>query len=364
MKDRSKIPGGPPGAGLFERLADFSRSLPFSLGVFVIPVLSILVLVLLVFLLSDTPGETLYFFFSGPFRNLYSFGNMLNAAVPLIFGALGVTVAMKAGSLNLGGEGQVYLGAFAATAAALAFPQFGAMGGVVALASGFFFAAALAAFSGFCRAKWNTSELITSFLLSSAAIPVVNYLVSGPFLDPETSLQSTGKIAESMRLPLILPPSNLSASVFFAAAAVVIVHFFLSRTKLGYEFRMAGNNEIFARYGGINTKLNTVLAMSISGGFYGLAGAFAVLGGYHATVKEFSSGLGWDGLAVALIAAFYPPAVIPSAIFFAWIGSGARIAMQNTGLTFEVASIVQSVIFFAATSMVIRNVFSRRGKRV
>jgi simple sugar transport system permease protein len=100
--------------------------------------------------------------------------------------------------------------------------------------------------------------------------------------------------------------------------------------------------------------------MSISGGFYGLAGALAVLGTYHAVVKEFSSGLGWNGLAVALIDAFYPPAVIPSALFFAWIGAGARIAMQNTGLTIEVASIVQSVIFFAATSLVIRNIFVRK----
>ena len=365
MKERSKIHGGPPEAGFSERLADFSRSLPFSPGVLLIPVISLLVLVLLVLLLSESPAKTLYFFFLGPFRNLYSFGNMLNASIPLIFGALGVTVAMKAGNLNLGGEGQIYLGAFTATAAALVFSkhgimQFGAIGGIFAVTAGVISAGALAAFCGFCRAKWNTSEMITTFLLSNAVIPIVNYLVSGPFLDTGTSLISTKKIAENLRLPLILKPSNLSSGIFIALAAVVIVQFFLTRTKIGYEFRMAGNNEIFARYGGINTKLNTVIAMFISGGFYGLAGGIAVLGTYHATVKEFSAGLGWNGLAVALIAAFYPPAVIPAAVFFAWIGAGARVAMQNTGLTFETASIVQAVIFFLSTSLVIRNIFSRR----
>jgi simple sugar transport system permease protein len=359
--------GGPPEAGFQDRLADFSRQASLSLGVLFIPVISLLVLVVLIFILSDTPARTLFFFFIGPFRNLFSFGNMVNSSLPLIFGALGVTVAMKGGHLNLGGEGQVYLGAFTTTAAALAFSgsgiaRFGVIGIILAAAAGVLASGAAAAFCGFCKAKWNTNELITTFLLSNALIPVVNYLVTGPFLDPETSLLSTGKIDENMRLALILKPSSLSSSLYIALVFVLITHLFLARTKKGYEIRMAGNNEIFARYGGVNTKFNTVLAMAMSGGLYGLAGSLAVLGTYHATIKEFSAGLGWNGLAVALIAGFYPPAVIPAALFFAWLGAGARIAMQNTGLTLEVASIVQSLIFFLSTSLLIRNLFARKGR--
>jgi simple sugar transport system permease protein len=176
-------------------------------------------------------------------------------------------------------------------------------------------------------------------------------------------LQSTRKIAENIRLPLILPPSNLSAALVIALAAAAAVYLFLKKTKLGYEFRMAGTNEIFARYGGINTKLNTVLAMFLSGALYGLAGGLCVFGSYYGTVKEFSAGLGWNGLAVALVAGFNPLAIIPAGVFFAWISSGARIAMQNSDVTFEIASIVQSVIFFLATSMVLRNLFNRKEKR-
>ena len=361
MKEIAKVQG-PPEAGTIERASELSRSFPFSPAALFIPVISLLALVILVFFVSGSPARTLYFFFAGPFKNLYSFGNMLNAAIPLILGALGVTVAMKAGCFNLGGEGQIYLGAFVTTAVALALPRFGVIGAILAVLAGGLCSGALAAISGFCRAKWNTSELITTFLLSTAVIPVVNFFVTGPFLDPETSLQSTGKIAQTMRLPLILKPSNLSAGIFIALAAVFLVHIFLTRTKTGYEFRMSGNNELFARYGGINTKLNTVLSMFISGFLYGLAGAFAVMGTYYAVVKEFSAGLGWNGLAVALIAGFSSPAVIPAALFFAWIGAGARSAMQNTGLTFETASIVQAVIFFLSTSLLIRNIFSRRRK--
>jgi len=366
MKERPQS-GGPPEKE-DSRLEDSLRSVSLSFSVFFIPVLALAVLVLLVFFLSETPIKTLYFFFIGPFRNVYSFGNMLNAAMPLIFGALGITVAMKAGSFNLGGEGQIYFGAFTSVAAVLALLkydifQFGIITEIVAVSAGVFVSGVLAAISGFCKARWNTSELITSFLASSAVIPVVNYFVTGPFLDPQTSLLSTKKIPLYLRLPLVLKPSGLNISVFIAVLAVLLVSVFLSKTKTGYEFRMAGKNEIFARYGGINTKLNTVLAMAISGGFHGLAGAMLVFGTYHAVIKEFSAGLGWNSLAVALIAGFSPSLVIPASLFFAWIGAGARIAMQNTGLTFETSSIVESVIFFLSTSLVIRNILSRKGRK-
>jgi len=102
------------------------------------------------------------------------------------------------------------------------------------------------------------------------------------------------------------------------------------------------------------------LSLFISGCLYGFAGGIEIAGIHHAVIKEFSSGLGWNGLAVALIARFYSPAVIPAALFFAWLGSGARIAMQNTGLTVEVASIVQAVILFLSTSMLIFNSVKRK----
>ncbi|MCL2443039.1 MAG: ABC transporter permease [Treponema sp.] len=336
--------------------------------VVLVPVIGILVIVFLIFLLSDTPLRAIYFFFLGPFRNLFSFGNMLNAAIPLIFGALGIIIAMKAGNLNLGGEGQIYFGAFVTTVVALALgkisysPVFGIVFGIAAAIIGAFSAGVVAGFSGFCKARWKTNELITTFLLSCAIIPVVNYLVTGPFQNPDTALLSTEKIAENIRLAYILKPSGLNTGIFIAFACVVIVHVFLNKTKMGYEFRMAGHNEMFARYGGINTKLNTVLSMFMSGFLYGLAGSIAVLGTHHVVIKEFSTGLGWSGLTVALIACFSPAAVIPCAVFLAWINAGARIAMQNTGLTYEIAFIVQAVIFFLSTSLIIKELFTRKRK--
>jgi simple sugar transport system permease protein len=351
----------PPESRLPDWLAGALRP-EVSGGILLILIISLLAVIVPALLLSKTPGKALWYFFLGPVRNVYQFGNMLNSAVPLIFGGIGVSIAMRAGHFNLGGEGQIYAGAFIATVTALALAHWGIAGAVLALIAGALFSGLVAGFSGICKARWNTSELITSFLLSNALVLIINYLVTGPFLDPAANLQSTRKIPLPFRLPLILPPSNLSAALLIALAAVILAQIFLTQTRIGYEIRIAGINETFARYGGINTKVNTVLVLFISGAFYGLAGGLSVYGTYYGTVKEFSSGLGWNGLAAALIARFHPLAVIPASLFFAWINAGARIAMQNSDLTFEVAAIVQSVVFFLVTSVTLRGVF-RKGLR-
>jgi len=366
MKEKDNFKSGPPDTGFAGKLSVFIYSKSFSFGIILIPFIALVILILLIFILSDSPFRTFFFFFTGPFRNIFSLSNMLNASVPLILGASGVIIAMKSGSLNLGGEGQVYLGAFITAAIALQFSNLpdgriiGFIGAVTALITGSLCSGAIASFSGFCKAKWNANELITTFLISCAVIHVVNYLVTGPFLDPQTALISTKKIAENMRLPLILKSYGLSSSFFIALIFVFITHFFLSGTALGYRFRMTGINELFARYGGINTKFNTVLAFLFSGCLYGFAGGITILGTHFAVIKEFSSGLGWNGLAVALIARFSPPLVIPAALFFAWLGAGARIAMQNTDLNVDVASIVQAVILFLSTSLVLLNIDKKK----
>ena len=352
--------GGPPETPSYRLTDNLRPGLFFLRGIIAVALTALLVLTTLVCILSKTPGRTLYYFFFGPFLNVFHFGNMLNAAVPLIMGGLGISVAMQAGSLNLGGEGQLYSGAFVSTVTGIALAHLGFFGGGVALLAGAFFAGAAAALSGFLKAKWNTNELITSFLLSNTLILIVNYFVNGPFADPYSNLQSTARIPQNLRLPMILLPSNLNMSLFIALAVVVIVHVFITRTKRGYEFRITGANEIFARYGGINTKMNTVLAMFLSGALYGLAGSLMIFGTFFGTVKEFSAGLGWNGLATALVAGFYPPAVIPSSLFFAWISSGARIAMQNSDITFEIAYVVQAVILIPATSLVLKNLLAKK----
>ena len=331
-----------------------------TLGVLLIIAIALAALVVLSLLLSKTPGRTLRYFFLGPLQNTYYFGNMINTAIPLIFGGLGVSLAMRSGSFNLGGEGQLYSGAFVATVTALALAQWGLLGAVLAILLGALTGGLLAGLSGVLRMKWNTNELITSFLVSNAMMLIVSYLIAGPFVDPNTNLIATRRIPEAFRFSRILEPSNLSAGLLFAVLAVVLVYLYLYKTKGGYELRLFGLNPLFARYGGIRSDWYRVWPMFLSGAFYGLGGGMAIFGTYYACMKEFSVGMGWNGLAVALIARYRPMAIIPAALFFAYIESGARNAMLHSDVTFEIASIVQSVVFFLVTSSVLQQIGNRR----
>jgi simple sugar transport system permease protein len=138
------------------------------------------------------------------------------------------------------------------------------------------------------------------------------------------------------------------------------VYVYLYRSKDGYELRLFGINEQFAKYGGISTGKNQILPMFWSGALYGLGGGLAIYGTYYACIKGFSEGMGWNGLAVALIAKSKPVAVIPAAIFFAYIESGAKNAMLHSDVTHEISMIVQSVVFFLVTSEVLQRIFQKK----
>ncbi|NCB01216.1 MAG: ABC transporter permease [Spirochaetia bacterium] len=337
-----------------ERFNPFVYTIRSLLGMFVIVFISILSLIIISFLLSKTPLRTIYYFFYGPFSSLYTFGNMINQAVPLMIGGLGVSLAFRAGNMNIGGEGQVYVGAFIATIVAISLKAFGEIGVVLSIVLAMVGSGLIAGFSGYLRSKWNTNELITTFLLSNALILIVNYLISGPFVDPVTNLISTRQIPEIAQLDYILPPSSLNTSLVIALASVFIIHALMHRSKTGFELRMYGNNNKFAMYAGIDSRYYQIMPMFVSGAMYGLSGAVAIFGTYHAMIKDFSVGLGWNALAVALIARYRPFAIIPAALFFAYIDSGAHSAMLYSDVTFEISSIVQATVFFLVSSVTLQ----------
>jgi len=330
-------------------------SLIITLGI------SFLLVIILILFLSKEPGKTIHFFFIGPFLNKYYFGNMLNASIPLIFTGLGIAIAFTASTFNLGGEGQVYSGALTATVVCLALPALpGIVGGSLAITAAIAVGALLAGLSGYFRMKWGTAELISSFLISGAVVLIVNYFITGPLDDPGNNLLATREIAKQYQFLQIFPPSKLDISGYFAVGVAFLVFFFMYYTHRGYEMRMCGLNREFARYGGIKTQLYLVFPMVLSGALHGLAGAVSVMGTYHMSLKGFSFGMGWNGIAVALIAKNNPIAVIPAAIFFAYIEAGAKAAMIHSDVTFEIAAVVESIIFFLVTAQVLQDFIKYR----
>ena len=328
--------------------------------------ISFAIVVLLILVLSEQPGTAIYYFFVGPFTNAYYFGNMLNQAIPLIFTGLGIAVAFRSSTFNLGGEGQAYSGALAATAILLTLPTLpGIVGIATAILGAVVIGALLAGLSGVFNMRWGTDPLISSFLVSSAVILIVDFLVTGPLDDPANSMLTTARIAQQFQFLRIFKPSKLDVSIFFAVAAAIGTFFFIQRTHWGYEMRMCGINREFSRYAGINVGKYLVIPMAISGGFHGLAGAVSVMGTHYRCLKGVTAGLGWNGIAVALIAKNNPIAVVPAALFFAYLDAGAKAAMLHSDVTFELAKIAQAVIFFLVTAQALYGLFnSRRKKKV
>jgi len=322
-----------------------------------------IIAIVLIFLLSNDPSRTIYYFFIGPFTNRYYLGNLLNSAIPLVFSGLGIAVAFSSSAFNLGGEGQVYAGALVTTAVCLALPNAnGLAGGIAAIIAGTAVGGILAGISGYFKMKWNADLLISSFLISAAAVLIVNFFITGPMDDPASSLLSTPKIADQYRLLRIFKPSKLDISILFALLAAVAVYSFMYHTRRGYEMRMCGLNPEFARYGGVNTKTYVVLPMVLSGALHGLGGGLVVTGTHHMALKEFTFGVGWNGIAVALIAKNHPLGVIPAALFFAYLEAGAKAAMLHSDVTFEIASIIQSVIFYLVTAQAIFSFVRNKGR--
>lgn len=324
-----------------------------------VAVLAALLTVLVAVLLSaPDPAATLVIFLSGPVSNVFALGNFLSRATLLAMTGGAVVLAFRAGVFNLGGEGQAYLGALVATVILTALPGEAPLPPILAItaaagaaAGG---AALLAGLSGWLRHRTGADELITSFLLSAAALPVIDYLIAGPLRDRTGNLLATAVIPESYRLSRILPPSALNTSVVWAIGAVALIWFLLHWTLFGYELRITGYNRDLARFSGIPVGFYTTVPMALSGALHGLAGAALVMGVHYRSIRGFTGGLGWNGIAVALIARNSPHLVIPAALFFAYLDAGSRAAVVHSQATWELGSLVQGVVFLFVTARLLR----------
>jgi simple sugar transport system permease protein len=298
---------------------------------------------------SSDPAAALGAFFIGPWRSPWFLGNTLDGAALLLTASLGIALAFRGGCFNLGGEGQIYLGGLAASAVLLgeggAGGSFGllCLAGLAALATG----GLMGGLSGLLRRRFGANELITSFLLSATLSPVADYLIAGPLRNPAGNLMATARFAVILRR--ILPPSNLSVSCIFALALACLGHVFLYRTVWGYRYKVAGSAPEFALYGGIRSDRRLIPAMGVSGALNGLTGFFAVAGTYGLCHQGFSGGLGWNAIAVALIARNRPLALIPTALALGCLKAGSDSALLSRGLNFETTAFIQAVALILAT---------------
>jgi len=307
--------------------------------------------VILILINSQNPGRTLWAFFAGPWSSPWFIGNTLDGISLLLTASLGALIAFRGGVFNLGGEGQIYLGGLAASMVLLTGQTLPATALLICAA----FAAMLiggfmGGISGLLKKSLGLNELISSFLFSSALIPLADYLITGPLRDSSGNLLALPAFPRALLLPRLLPPSNLSLSFVYALLLVFAGHVFINKTYRGYQVRISGAAPGFARYGGINPEKVWIPAMAASGALSALAGFFAVAGTYGRCHAGFSGGLGWSAIAVALIAGNRPLLLLPAALVYGWLKSGSDSAQLASGLNIETSFFLQAAVLLFATA--------------
>lgn len=289
----------------------------------------------------------------GAFGSKASIAETLVKTIPLIFCGLSVAFAFRCGVFNIGAEGQLLIGAVAASYVGYAFtlPSF--------IHLPLCFLAAIIAgglwggLAGYLKARFGAHEVITTIMLNFVALKFTEFLVNGPMRDPEGVSPKTPHVhatAELLRLIV-----RLNVSIFIALIVAVVIYYLLNRTTVGYEVRAVGYNPLAAEYGGINVAKNVVLAMFISGSLAGIAGCCEVLGVFRYFTPDISADYGFQGIAVALLAQNNPLAVILSALLFGSLSSGATKMMVLARTPKQIASIIQGlVIMFVAADQLVR----------
>ncbi len=316
----------------------------------------LLIITVLIALSSDSPAVPLTVFFTKPFSSWFHFGNMLNMAGLMIFAAAGSAFALKAGAFNLGGEAQIYAPALVTALLLSGPPPASAAETAIRLALALAAATATGAFlgfvPGFLKAQFRISELLTSFLLSAALLPVIDFLVSGPLRDQSKNLLATKAIVAAFRIAPFMKPSSFNISFAIAVVLAILAGLFLRNTAPGYRLRVTGTAPEFARFSGFSVKTVPVAGMTVSGIFHALTGFFSITGTWYMCHNGFSAGMGWSALAIALIARHNLFAVIPAAILYAWLQTASDAAVLTTRFSFDSTALVQAVIFLCISAQV------------
>jgi ABC-type uncharacterized transport system permease subunit len=305
----------------------------------------------------------------GAFGGWRQIGDTILRSTPLIFTGLAVAFGFRANLFNIGAEGQLFIGGLAAAFLGIALgglPWFVSVPTIVVL--GALAGAAWAFIPALLKAKVGAHEVITTMMFSYIGRYLVSYLVNGP-MRGDSAIPQTALIPASATLPTFekvftfLQPSRAHFGFLLAILVAVGIWLIFKYTTLGYEVRAVGYNPLAAENAGISVSWTTIRALCISGALAGLAGVVEVLGVHHRLFDQFSSGFGFTGIAVALLAKNHPIAVIPAALLFGALAAGGPAMQLQADVPQKLISIIQAlVIFFVAAESVVTYFIKKRQK--
>ena len=275
----------------------------------------------------------------GAFGSSNAIAETLVKATPLLLIGLGICIAYRCNVINIGGEGQMIVGALLATWVGLNFKGLpGWMMIIFAMLAGSFCGSLWGGLPGVLKAYFNVNEILSTVMMNAIAVQLMNFFLTGPMIDPSqakiaSQIPQTARLEEIYRLPR-LAPTRLHLGALIAVILAFLVYILLWRTTLGYRIRAVGQNAFASRYAGIKVKRYIVLAMILSGALSGLAGAVQVYGVNYRMITDgsatgFTGSAGFNGIVAALFGQLHPILTIPASILFGALSVGAN-TMQRT----------------------------------
>lgn len=323
--------------------------------------LALLVTSVLILLAGKSPFAAYWSLAEGAFGSLDRVTFALNKSTPYILIAVGVALCFRAGIINIGGDGQVAVGALAASWLALNTTGPSLFVIALALGGGMAAGAVWAGIAAAIRLSRGVHEVLSTLLLNFVGLLLVSAALNGPLADPGAGFPQSPQFDERVCLPKLLAGSDLHAGLIIALLVAVASHVLLWHTRFGFQLRLAGGSRSAADYAGVSFGANVIAAMLLSGGLAGLAGGIEVLGVHYRLIEGFSQGFGFTAVAVALLGAANPLSVIPAALFFGFLQAGALSMQREVGVP---SSIIYGIEGFSIIFALCAMAMGRTGRRI
>ena len=326
------------------RNADGIRS---ALRAIVAVLLAFLVTAIPILLSGKSPVVAYWSLIHGAVGSLDHIAFALNKSTPYILIAVGVALCFRAGIINIGGEGQVAVGALATSWVALnaSGPTFVVM--ILALAGGVAAGAAWAGLAATIRLARGVHEVLSTLLLNFIGVLVVSAALNGAMGEPGSGFPQSPMFDDRLSLPKLMAGSDLHMGLVIALIVAVLAQILLWRTRFGFALRLLGGSRAAADYAGVSFAGGVMAVMLLSGCLAGLAGAVEVLGVHYRLIEGFSQGFGFTAVSVALLGAANPLAVVPAALFFGFLQAGALAMQREVGVPSSLVYVIQglSIVF-------------------
>ncbi len=310
--------------------------------------LTVLIGVLLFAALGKDPLRGLTVFFWEPVKSAYALSELVVKATPLLLVALGLAVCFRSNVWNIGAEGQYIMGAIAASGVALQ-ANASTGGWIVAaiLLAGVLGGMAWAGVTALLRDRFNANEILVSLMLVYVAVQILQFLVFGPWKDPQGyNFPQTQTFEAATRIPRLMQGSRMSIGVLIALVAVAGFWAFLFRTRAGFALQVGGLAPHASRYAGFSARRALWTALLLSGAMAGLAGALEVAGPIGQLTPYVPAGYGFAAIIVAFVGRLHPVGMVFSAVLMSMFYIGGELAQSRLGLPKSITGVFQGLLLF------------------